>query len=236
MREDYGEKTMFFTDDVSMDMTQSHTVNIANGVDALTGSRERAVMNTAESMQVNPCHMASRPESLPCGRNTALSFEKESESFPLDQEFQTFLASVSKSSAPLVNPVVSKMTPARASSELKSYLQTQRNDVDKENAVCFPMMVTVVDKPSMPRKIGEPFSRSPLFPVDDVSRSTVEVVKGSMQGSSRDDENFSQCLIPTQGMFSQSEKRMSQTLDKKSKQPQSSKALCLSDPKGMVAK
>lgn len=245
---------MFSTDDAFMDMTHSHTINIANDAelaadislqdfDALTSSRESTVMSAADngSMDMTLCHMVSMTsgsESLPSGRNMDLSVEKKtlSSSVPcLDLEFENFLASLSKSSGPFVNPVMAKMTPARGSSDVKNYslaqTKTQMNEVDKENQV--PSSVSVVaDKSCISRKIGEPSFGSALCPKDDVSIAITEAQKGRIQGSA-DDDDFFRCLFPTQEMYSQSDKRVSQTSEMSSKQQQSCKTLSSSDAKGM---
>ncbi|XP_028997258.1 uncharacterized protein knl1 isoform X2 [Betta splendens] len=208
MRQDYGEKT---TDDIFLDMTQSHTVNIASNVDGLT-SRERALMKTAGSEFMGVCES----ESQPSDRNMGLSREQETQSSSvpgLDQEFQTLLASFSRSSAPP-----------------QTQIKVQTNDVGKENMVCFPKSASVMDKPFLPRRTGQPFYESALFPEDGVSR---DVPEDCVQASSVDDYDFFQSLFPTQRIFS--EKRISQTFEIKSKQQQSSKALSSSDPKDMTS-
>lgn len=244
---------MFSTDDAFMDMTNCHTINIANesvlpadislqDYDVLPSSRERTVMSAADSRSMDntssrTVSMTNRSGSLPSGRNMDLSVEKNtlSSSLPcLDPEFEDFLASLSKSSCPLVNPVITKMTPTGTSSEVKNcslaQIKTQMNDVDKENQV--PASASfALDKSSLCRKICESSYRSVLCPEDDVSMDITEAQTGRIQGS--DDDDFFRCLFPTQEMYSQSDKRVSQTLEVKSKQQQSSNMLSSPDPKGM---
>lgn len=243
---------MFSTDDAFMDMTNCHTINIANesvlpadiclqNYDVLPSSREIIVMSTADSRsmdntQSRTVSMTSESESLPSGINMDMSIEKKtlSSSLPcLDPEFENFLESLSKSSFPLANPVTTKMTPAGTSSEVKNcslaQIKPQMNDVDKENQV--PASASfALDKSSISSKICEPSYRSALCPEDDMSMDITEAQTGCIQGS---DDDFFQCLFPTQEMYSQSDKRVSQTSEVKSKEQQSGNMLSSPEAKGM---
>ncbi|CAK6975982.1 uncharacterized protein knl1 isoform X7 [Scomber scombrus] len=132
---DIGEKTMLFSDDADMDMTHSHTINIANDKELLG---DKTMMFTADnaSMDMTQSHtvnLTSGPESLSTGRNMDISL---SSSVPgLDPGFKSFLASLSKPSGSSVNPVITRMTPTpgASSNSALAKVKTQRADVDKEN-------------------------------------------------------------------------------------------------------
>ncbi|XP_026197742.1 kinetochore scaffold 1 isoform X2 [Anabas testudineus] len=250
--QDFGEKTMMFsTDDAFMDMTHSHTINIANDAEfpadihlqeygVLPNSGERTTTSTAEnkSMDMTLGHtvrITSGSESLPSGRNIDLSVEKKNRSSSLaclDPEFENFLASLSKSGGPLVNPVITKISPVGTSSEVKNCSlaqnKTEMNDVDKENQI--PTSASfALDKSRTSRKIGESSYGRALCPEDNMSMDITEAQTGRIQGS--DDDDFFRCLFPSQEMYSQSDKRVSQTSEMTSKQQQSSSVLSSPDPK-----
>lgn len=242
---------MFSTDDAFMDMTNCHTINIANESvlpadislkDVLPSSRERTVISTSDSRSMDNTQsctlsMTRGSEFLPSDSNVDLSVENQilSSSLPcMDPEFENFLASLSKSSFPLVHPATTKMTPAGTCSELRNrslaQIKTQMDDVDKENQV--PASAPfALNKSSMSSKICESSYRSALCPEDDVSMDITEAQTGRIQGS--DDDDFFRCLFPTQEMYSKSDKRLSQTLEGKSKQQQISNMLHSPEPKGM---
>ncbi|XP_044025456.1 kinetochore scaffold 1 isoform X2 [Siniperca chuatsi] len=259
---DFGEKTvMFSTDDAFMDMTHSHTINIAGDADLLAdislqnynilpSSGEKTVMFTADdgSMDMTLSHtlnMLSGSTSLPTSRNMDLSVEKGniSSSVPcLDPGFENFLASLSKPGGPSVNPVITRMTPPTGGSSEETngslaQIKTQRADVDKENQA--PTSVSAVMEKSLntSRKIGESSYGSALYPEGDLSMGMTEAQTGRIQGFTDDDDDDDdpfQCLFPTQEMYSHLDNRVSQTAQK-TKQQQSSKPLASFNPKDMTS-
>ncbi|XP_059212452.1 uncharacterized protein knl1 [Centropristis striata] len=244
MQQDLGEKTVMFSDDAFMDMTQSQTINIASDAelfadislhnhDTLSTRGEKSVMFTANdgSMDTTLCHTAnttSRSVSLPASRNVDFSGEKiniSSSVASLDPGFSDFLASLSKASVPSVNPGVTRMRPpAGASSEASNgslpQVKTHKADVDKENKAP-PSIFAVMEKPlNASRKTGDQSFGSALWPEDDVN-----------MGDDDDDDD------PFQGFFSSKEmysKRVSKTAEK-TKQQISKTPTSSSNPKDMTS-
>ncbi|KAI3363664.1 hypothetical protein L3Q82_001283 [Scortum barcoo] len=206
---DFGEKTvMFSTDDAFMDMTHSHTINIANDAELLADvspqngvlptSEEKTVMFTVDdgSMDMTLNHtlsMTSRSFSLPAGRNMDLSVEKISSSVPcLDPEFENFLASLSKPGDPSINPALTKVTPPAGNSSEDAngslaQTKTQTCDVDKENQAPASVLALMEKSLTTSRRTGDSSCRSALCPED----------------KDDDDEDAFQCLFPTQEMYLQ---------------------------------
>ncbi|XP_033504979.2 uncharacterized protein knl1 [Epinephelus lanceolatus] len=254
---DFGERTvMFSTDDAFMDMTHSHTINIANDAelladislhnyDALPTRGEKTVMFTANDGCIDKIPSGGSV-SLPTSRNMDLSVEKIniSSSVPsFDPGFENFLASLSKPSGPSVNPVITRMTPpAGLSSEETSCSlaqnKTQRAVVDKENQA--PTSVSAVMEKSLntSRKIGELSYGSALCSKDNVSMDMTEAHTGRILGltddDDDDDDDVFQCLIPTQKMRSHLDNRVPQTAEK-TKQQQSGKTPASFNPKDMTS-
>ncbi len=222
---------MFSTDDAFMDMTHSHTINIANDAELLADislqngvlptSGEKTLMFAADdgSMDMTlsrTLNMTSGSASLPAGRNMDLSVEKISSSVPcLDPEFENFLASLSKPSGPSVNPGTTRVTPpaGRSFEETNASLaqiKTKRADVDKENQA--PTSVSAVMEKSLTtcRRIGESSYGSALCPEEE-----------------DDDDDAFRCLFPTQEMYSQAAET--------TKQQQSTKTLAPLNPKGILS-
>ncbi|XP_073348418.1 uncharacterized protein knl1 isoform X2 [Pagrus major] len=244
---DFGEKTvMFATDDAFMDMTQSHTINIANDADILADislqnfdilptSRDKTVMFSANdgSMDMTLSHtmnMTSGLVSLPTSRNMDLSAENRniSSSVPcLDAGFENFLASLFKPNGPSVNPAG---TTTRETNSSLAQIKTQRSDVDKENQA--PTSVSAVMEKSLntSRKIGELSYGSALCPTDDMDLT--EAQTGRIRSFADDDSPF-QCHLPMQEMYSHPDSRASQTAV--SKQQQSSGMLASFNPKGTTS-
>lgn len=234
---------MFSTDDAFMDMTQSHTINIANDADILADislqnfdilptSRDKTVMFSADegSMDMTLSHtmnMTSGLVSLPTSRNMDLSTENRniSSSVPcLDAGFENFLASLFKPNGTSINPAG---TTTKETNSSLAQIKTQQSDVDKENQA--PMSVSAVMEKSLntSRKIGELSYGSPLCPTDDMDLT--EAQTGCIRGFADDDGPF-QCHLPMQEAYSQPESRISQTAV--SKQTQSSGMLASFNPKG----
>uniref|UniRef100_A0A3Q3KAG7 Knl1 C-terminal RWD domain-containing protein n=1 Tax=Monopterus albus TaxID=43700 RepID=A0A3Q3KAG7_MONAL len=253
--EDCGEKTvMFSADDVFLDLTHSHTINIATDAELLADIPHQnddvlptdgeKLMFTADnrSMDVTRSHtvnMTSGSVLLPTGRKMDISVEKKNVSslLPcLDPEFANFIASLSKPCDPSINLMVTKVTPA-CSEETNSSLapvKTKRPDVDKENQVPTFIMRKSLNRS---RKTGDSSYGSALCSDDGVSKDVTEAQTGHILGSTDDDDYDDddpfQCLFPTQEMYSQYGKRVSQTAEMlKAKQQQCSKTLVSSDHKG----
>ncbi|KAM8726119.1 uncharacterized protein knl1 isoform 1-T2 [Acanthopagrus schlegelii] len=244
---DFGEKTvMFSTDDAFMDMTQSHTINIANDADILADisiqnfdilptSRDKTVMFSADdgSMDMTLSHTMSKASglvSLPTSRNMDLGAEnsKISSSVPcLDAGFEDFLASLFKPNGPSVNPAGTTTTETNSS---LAQIKTQQSDVDKENQA--PTSVSAVMEKSLntSRKTDELSYGSALCPTDDMDLT--EAQTGRIQGFADDDGIF-QCHLPMQDAYSQPDSRMSQTAV--SKQTHSSGMLASFNPKGITS-
>lgn len=242
---------MFSTDDAFMDMTQSQTINIANGAelladislqnyDILPTSRERTVMFTADdgSMDVTLNHtvnITSGPVSLPTSRSMDLNVEKKNISSPvpcLDPGFENFLASLFKPSGPNANPEITRMTlPSGISSAERNsslaQIKTQRTGVDKENQA--PSSVSAMMEKSVitPRKTDQSSYGSVLCPKSDVSMDMTETETGRIQGFPDDDNSF-----PAQEMYPHLDHRVSQTAEKTKKQ-QSSRTMASFNPKGI---
>ncbi|XP_034383038.1 kinetochore scaffold 1 isoform X3 [Cyclopterus lumpus] len=232
---DLGEKTvMFSTDDAFMEMTHSHTINIADDADvslqsfdSLTTSVEKRVKLTANdgTMDISLSHNGS--VSVPISRNMDLRVEKSnvsSSALTLDPGFENFLASLSNPSDPSVNPVITTMASAASTERTNcsvAQVKTQRADVGKENQA--PTSVSAVMEKSLgtSRKIGELSYRNALCPEVDLSMDMTEAQTGRILGFSDDDDPF-QCLFPTQEMYSRLDSRVSQTKEK-TKQQQISK-------------
>lgn len=245
---------MFSADDVFLDLTHSHTINIATDAELLADIPHQnddvlptdgeKLMFTADnrSMDVTRSHtvnMTSGSVLLPTGRKMDISVEKKNVSslLPcLDPEFANFIASLSKPCDPSINLMVTKVTPA-CSEETNSSLapvKTKRPDVDKENQVPTFIMRKSLNRS---RKTGDSSYGSALCSDDGVSKDVTEAQTGHILGSTDDDDYDDddpfQCLFPTQEMYSQYGKRVSQTAEMlKAKQQQCSKTLVSSDHKG----
>lgn len=208
---------MFSTDDAVMDLTQSHTINIANDADLLgdvphhnilltRGERRAAVDDVRRSADT------SQSASLSSHRN------KDSELL-LDPDFENFLASLSKPSSSSTVKTVASTEPS--AEETKSETQT----VNKENQV----------PPSLKsrRSVGESLDRSVFWPADVNNHLTEARTEHTGRGGGDDDdddcENPFQCLFPTQDMYAHCDSTSSQTSAMKLKKRQS---LGLNDPKG----
>ncbi|XP_023270916.1 kinetochore scaffold 1 isoform X2 [Seriola lalandi dorsalis] len=233
--ENLVEKTvMFSTDEAFMDMTHSHTINIASDAtiadislqnyDALPTGGEKTVMFTAGDASMDMTlsrtfNMTNVSVSLPTGRNMDLS-----SSVPgLDPGFENFLASLSKPSATV------------ETNNSLANIKTQKAVVDKENQV--PPSVSAMRKKSQnaSMRTGESSDGSVLCPEVNVSMDMTEAQTGRILGVTDDDDPF-QCLFPTEDMYAHSKKRVSQTTEMmKTKQLQSSKTLGYSDPKDMTS-
>ncbi|XP_029134298.2 kinetochore scaffold 1 isoform X2 [Labrus bergylta] len=245
----FGEKTVLFsTDDALMDMTHSHTINIARDEDLLadislqnyhilpTGGEKTVISVNGGSMDMtvnHPVNMPSGSATLPTSRNVDTRAEKKNTSSAVpsvDPEFENFLANLSKPSRPIVNPAITRTAPPAGASSGQSNISlsrinTQQSDVDKENQV--PSSVSAV----MEKTLNMP---SVLYPEDDVSMDMTGAQTGRIQAFTDDDDDPFQCLFPSQEMYSHLDNRASQTTVK-SKQQQSRKTLPSSNSTDMTS-
>ncbi|XP_031717277.1 uncharacterized protein LOC116391135 [Anarrhichthys ocellatus] len=253
--QDFGEKTvMFSTDDAFLDMTHSHTINIANeaglvadislqNYDSLPVRGENRVKLTASDGAMDMSlshHLSTGSVSVPTSRNMDLRVEKRNKSSPaptLDAGFENFLASLSKPSDPGVNPVITTLAPAASSERANcstAQIQTQRADVDKENQAPTSVSAVMEKSLSSSRKVAEfSFGRS-LCPEEDLSMDRTEAPTGRILGLTDDDDPF-QCLFPTQEMYSHHDSRVSQTKGKTKKEQISKPQAHTGNPKDMTS-
>lgn len=214
---------MFSTEDAAMDMTQSHTINIAADIpEDIPLDKYDIFPVLGENRLIND--KATVPP-LSTGRNVDVSTSLSC----LDPGFENFLASLSKPSGQSTNAVNIMMTlPAEASSEETKgslvQIKTQRPNLDKENQVPVSVSAVMEKTPHNTRKTGESSYRSALCPEDDVSMDMTEAQTGRILGVCDDDDNPFQCLFPTQDMYTHSQM----------KRQQSSKASGLTNPKGIT--
>ena len=204
-----------------MDVTQSHTVNIASG----------PLAPPNQSLDV----------FRSCGKTDYASSLEErhgatEKSF--DPGFKNFLSSLSKPSGSNVNPVITRMTPTAGAStdvtvETNSSLtkmKTRRAEVDKENQA--PISVSSIMEKSLnkPKDNRESSFGGSLCPEDDVSMDMTEAQTGRIIGMMGTDDSL-QCLFPTQDIYPPSGnfKRSEVTL-----QQQSSEGLGSSNTKGIA--
>ncbi|KAK6295291.1 hypothetical protein J4Q44_G00345170 [Coregonus suidteri] len=151
-QDDYGEKTMMFTgeDTAFMDMTHSHTILIAN-------DSESSVVLPHESNVTTPTcgnmdfTFSVKKSKTGCFQdsteNSALFKNPSTSDRGIDPEFENFLASITKSSGSMGNPITPKSSTTvafhRAASppektdnrRFLAALNARRSGVDKENQV-----------------------------------------------------------------------------------------------------
>uniref|UniRef100_A0AAZ1XGR1 Knl1 C-terminal RWD domain-containing protein n=1 Tax=Oreochromis aureus TaxID=47969 RepID=A0AAZ1XGR1_OREAU len=223
--DDFGEKTvMFSTEDAAMDMTQSHTINIAADIPEDIPLDNYDIFPVLGENRLIDDKATVLP--LSTGRNVDVSTSLSC----LDPGFENFLASLSKPSGQSTNAVNITMTlPAEPSSEETKgslvQIKTQRPNLDKENQVPVSVSALMEKTPHNTRKTGESSYRSALCPEDDVSMDMTEAQTGRILGVCDDDDNPFQCLFPTQDMYTHSQM----------KRQQSSKASGLTNPKDKVS-
>ncbi|XP_033991548.1 kinetochore scaffold 1 isoform X2 [Trematomus bernacchii] len=243
---DLMEKTILFSDNAFMDMTRSHTINIAcdaelleniphQNYDVLPARGEKTFMFGARgaSRDMTP----SVPALLPTSINFNSSVEKSniSSAMPLlHPGYENFHANLSKISGPSVNPLTTRTTPAAGTSSEKgniSMAQMKTVCVEEENRV----PTSAVKKKSLntSRKIGDFSNGSAISPQDDISMDMTEAQTGRILRSTDDDDPF-QCFFPTQEMYSQLENRVPQTAGKTKQQP-ISKTPASFNPKDMIS-
>ncbi|XP_040921109.1 uncharacterized protein knl1 isoform X2 [Toxotes jaculatrix] len=183
--DDYREKTVRFSaDDACMDMTQSHTVNIATdfklqsrqSLGLLPSCGEKTVRFNANDadMDMTQCLTVNVASNLASGSVLPVKKQENQKSGPpsdrsssahgLDQEFNNFFTSLSKPSDPTVDPLIARMPLTAAPS-------SNIRDSSNEGTVC---------------------------PEDDVSMDMTEAQTGRILGVT-DTRDPLQCLLPTQG-------------------------------------
>ncbi|XP_061563268.1 uncharacterized protein knl1 [Cololabis saira] len=221
---DFGEKTvMFSTDDALMDMTHSHTINIASDAELLgdkslhsynilcPGSERGLDDGSADMAQSHPLNKKSGSAPVSADRHVDLNAKRTTVSAALpclDLEFEDFLASLSKPSGASTQ-AGTRNTPFATPSSVQTnssmdQSKTQGPDIDKENQVPKSLNRT---------KIGQSFHRSVLCPEDDVGMDMTAAHTGCILGAG-DDDPF-QCPFPNQDMHAQSDKRVSQMAEVK---------------------
>ncbi|XP_028253813.1 uncharacterized protein knl1 isoform X2 [Parambassis ranga] len=238
--DDFGEKTvMFSTDDAFMDMTHSHTINIAkdakllediplHNYDIVPTPGEKKAMFTMEdvSKDLTLSHRVTSG-SVSTGRNMDVCVEKRNLSRS-SLGFDDFLATLFNTSGPSTNTAVTRTTPPAGPAQINA----QNADVDKENQA--PPSARAVKEKSLnnTRKVGGLFCESTLCPEDDVCMDMTEAQTGRILGVNDDDDPF-RCLFPTQEMYAHPDKRLTQTTEMKTKLQPGSKTSASADLKGM---
>ncbi|XP_035799526.2 kinetochore scaffold 1 isoform X2 [Amphiprion ocellaris] len=223
--DDFGEKTvMFSTDDAFMDMTHSHTINIANDAEILgdislqnydivpTVKEKDRMFTVGDGLTDMTLSQTVNMTSglLSTHRNMDVSGEKRNSlaSMPcLDPGFENFLASLSKPSGPSTNAMITRMAPSVGTSSEETsgslaQIKTKRADVDKENQA--PACVYAVLEKSLnnSRKIRESSYGSILCPKDDVSLDITEAQTGRIQPSGPSSNRVSTRMTSTAALSS----------------------------------
>ncbi|XP_034756666.1 kinetochore scaffold 1 [Etheostoma cragini] len=222
-----GEKTvMFSTDDEFMDMTHSHTINIAG---------DAGLLGDSSLQNYDPLPSRREKTAMFTVQNGSLARNVSSSVPSLDTEFEKFLDSHSKQSGPSLVVTRTKPAPGAPSEEANrslAQIKTHWADVDKENQAPTSVSAGMEKSLNTSRKIGELSYRSALCPEDDIRMDMTEAQADCMPGFT-DDDPF-QCLFPTQEMYSRFDNRVSQTAEK-TKQQKSSKTLASFNPKDMTS-
>ncbi|XP_042359880.1 uncharacterized protein LOC121955861 [Plectropomus leopardus] len=182
-KDECREKTiMFSAGDEFMDMTQSHTVNIASGSSA--PPNQSIFLTRGKMDSASTAAMLQERKRDTCG-------VPSSSANGLDPEFQDFLSSLFKPGASSGNP------PTGASSKetvnTNSSLSQIKSDVGKEKRSL-----------NTSRSYGESLNGGAICPENDVSMDMTEAQTGRIVGSTGSDDPF-QFLFPTQDMYPQSE-------------------------------
>ncbi len=145
---------MFTAGDEFMDMTQSHTVNIASG--SLAPSDQNLDIFHTRGKMHSALSLEERKPETPPGSSTS----------GLDQGFDNFLASLSKTNAPSGNPVIARVVPPTAASSRSFGESFNGGAVCPENDVSMDMTEAQTG-----RIIGLTGSDDPfkfLFPTQDM--------------------------------------------------------------------
>nr|XP_033932567.1 uncharacterized protein knl1 isoform X2 [Pseudochaenichthys georgianus] len=241
---DLVEKTMIFSDNAFMDMTQSQTINIASSAellesiphqnhDVLPARGEKTFMFGARdaSGDMTP----SVPALLPTSMNLNSTVEKSNISSAMPLLHPGYENCFSKISGPSLNPLTTRTTPAAGTSSEKgniSMAQVKTFCVDEENRI--PTSAVKNKSLNTSRKIGDFSYGSAISPQDDLSMDMTEAQTGRILRSTDDDDDPFQCLFPTQEMYSQHENRTPQTAGKTKRQP-ISKTPASFNPKDMIS-
>ncbi|XP_061610555.1 kinetochore scaffold 1 isoform X3 [Phyllopteryx taeniolatus] len=199
----FGEKTvMYCEDDGFMEMTQSHTINIANNEGCLVDSPQKnrttllscgkkTVMSSADSKSLDMslrynANVARGLQAPSAGRVTDFRVTSSLPSF--DPSFNNLLCSLSESHGSNV-----KLSEATLETNM-SQIKTQKVDVNKENQTPTSVYSEMGKSPNNARNIG--LSQDMDLTVTHTSHIT---------GLTDDADDPFQCLFPTQEMYSQSD-------------------------------
>nr|XP_061843156.1 uncharacterized protein knl1 [Nerophis lumbriciformis] len=213
----FGEKTMIYCeDDGFLDMTQSHTVNIAFCEDDLFGAPQKSGSNFLPSgkstsdcvfTDINLRHtfnMARGFEFPPDGRNTGFS-----------QSVPSFGPTLTHSLPSLSKPTALKMKLSNATvNPSLSQTKTQKVNVDKENLV-----------PSFFRNAGNvrESSRGSTLCQDENVNMDVTNTGGVTGLTADDDDDPFQGLFPAKEMYSQSDRGSQQSQNQENPQKQATR-------------
>uniref|UniRef100_A0A8C4GIP2 Knl1 C-terminal RWD domain-containing protein n=1 Tax=Dicentrarchus labrax TaxID=13489 RepID=A0A8C4GIP2_DICLA len=178
-KDECREKIIIFTaGDEFMDVTQSHTVNIASGSLAPPNQNcSLGKMDNASSLEERKQKICGPPGSSANG---------------VDLGFKNFLANLYEKSAPSGSSVIARKEPPTAAASSKetvtnSSLSQLKTDGTKENR---PLNTT--------RSFGESFNGGAISTENDVSMDMTEAVQTTALTASDDPFQF---LFPTQDMY-----------------------------------
>lgn len=178
--DDYKEKTiMFSAGDEFMNMTQSHTVNIASSLLPPPNQNTRGKMDNASSLEERKRETCGAPGSS---------------ANALDPGFEDFLSSLSKPGASSGNPAIARTVPSAAASsketvDTNSSLSQLQSNVGKGSQSLITSRIFV-----------PPLNDFSICPENDVSMDMTEAQTGRIIGLSASDDPF-QFLFPTQDMY-----------------------------------
>lgn len=212
---------MFSTDDALMDLTQSQTINLASGGELLEDENlqnyDSLLPGGARGMILDDgsAH-ASRSHTNKWGGSTLLSTDSNmnlnvkstttSAAIPCsDLGFENFLANLAKLNDSSTKAGITRNTPSTTPFVgSMDQSKTQRPDIDKENQV--PKSLNGA------KQIGDSFHRRVFCPEGNISMDMTKAHTGHILGVDDDDDSDDpfQCLFPTQDMYTQSDKRISQ--------------------------
>ncbi|CAN9507954.1 unnamed protein product [Ophioblennius macclurei] len=213
----FGERTVVFSaHESSMDMTQSHTINIAADEDRSFHNDDPFPTFPVNSLSADKTHNLSGgvaglgSVSLFPGRKLDVSASLQS----LDTEFENFLASLSKPADPSLDAAVARgMPPLGPSSEDKNRPIAQRNSVDVDEEKQTPPFVPITTGKTGRKSAG-------LYPED-------EAAEAQTGDDAADPFNW---LFPSEDMYANHGRRVSQSSERvKTAQQQSRKSVGLLD-------
>ncbi|XP_028296040.1 uncharacterized protein knl1 isoform X2 [Gouania willdenowi] len=223
----FGEKTvMFSTDEAFMDMTHSHTFNIANVPD-LPGdvflhcdavpSSKGVLFVDAHSTEKTPSHNVNTLDSsLFMGRDIDLNVKRKTTSAPMpcvDPVFENFLASLSKPTSTCGNPADTKVTRLTSEGATSSLAPFKTQSLDKENQAPTSAS-TMMRKSLLSSSSSKQTEELPahLCPEDPVKIDMSAALGG--EGTIEDADPF-QWLFPSQDMYAHADKAHSEMMNTK---------------------